>query len=169
MLLLLIWRHVDYYINARATSQTNAEAPGSKSNDKPGDLAVSQALVPRQALNESKSGWGSSLFSPFRRKAETSSPGPGASSVGMPLATSTMNTANGKSVLGVSALVGRGAAARTSDDIQADMFRAEAANALEPLLDKLEALQLVSFSTSQLIIATFSHGKYCQFTNSLIM
>lgn len=161
MLLLLIWRHVDYYINSRITSN---DAQGARPGDKPADLAASQAPRPASAagLNESKSGWGASLFSPFRRKADSPSPVPGAERptnsgpVGVPLGTSTAGGAGGvnaRSVLGVSALAGRGAgmggipgiAARTTEEVQAALFRAEAATALEPLLDRLEALQLVRF------------------------
>jgi hypothetical protein len=171
MLLLLIWRHVDFYINSRIT--TAVANNDARPNDKSTEFAASQTLRGNQALNESKSGWGSSLFSPFRRKADSSSPAPGAErpsnsgSVGVPLASSTVGGATGanaKSVLGVSALGGRGlgsTATRTSDEVQAALFRAEAATALEPLLDRLEALQLVRgpiFHFSVLFKHSFVHG-----------
>lgn len=150
MLLLLLWRHTDYYINAWTTSQpntTNANQPSTTTPNAANDLGQTA----RPASTDAKSGWGMSLFSPFRRKEATPSPG-----IGTPLGVSTAVGSGpagsrnlGRSVLTVSALGGRpGSSTKSSEEAQAEMFRADVAAVLEPVLDKLEGIQLVRFFQS---------------------
>ncbi len=142
MLLLLLWRHIDYYINARSQSTNNAAQP---STSIPNVNASANDLnqTARPALAESRSGWGMSLFAPFRRKEQTPSPG-----VGAPLGTSTVGSGPagsrnlGRSLLTVSALGGKGG--KSSEEAQAELFKADVAAALEPVLERLEGIQLVS-------------------------
>jgi hypothetical protein len=138
MLLLLLWRHIDYYINARSLNTNNAAQPSTTTPNADLDQAT------RPSLAESRSGWGMSLFAPFRRKEQTPSPG-----VGAPLGTtSTVGSGPagsrnlGRSLLTVSALGGKGG--KSSEEAQAELFKADVAAVLEPILERLEGIQLVS-------------------------
>jgi hypothetical protein len=153
ILLLLLWRHVDHYINAWAFNTT---APQKEAGSiKPLEEEFGQTVRP--ALAESRSGWGLSLFSPFRRKAE---PKHGAD--GAPLASSQLvatmghggeagKGVNSRSILTVSALGGRGVQTKSVEESQAEAFRMEVGAVLEPILDKLQSLQLVGAFTLPLL------------------
>jgi len=169
MLLLLLWRHADYYINGvEAESRAPVDGPSSKPNPANGanpEPDPSQAARPTDP-SESRSGWGISLFSPFRRKAEPAGPRGTAGSggtIGVPLASSTLGTGSGsygqktaggggglgRSVLTVSALGsgGRrmvGGRGGIEWGEEADVFKASLRAVLEPIFERLGSLQLVS-------------------------
>ncbi|KAG8809370.1 hypothetical protein FRC17_003476, partial [Serendipita sp. 399] len=170
-LLLLIWRHVDYFINHRSTP---AVEPGSEEQKTANGGELEQTARP--GLQESRSGWGMSLFSPFRRKADSPVPPTNIGGGGIPLGSTVLATSTfdrgapglgrgagegsggatsgskgakpgellGRSLLTVSALGGRPSASawKTTEEGQAEAFRAEARVVLEPVLDRLDGLQL---------------------------
>lgn len=155
MLLLLLWRHIDFYVNGGDVENESGQA------DQAGKPAQSPASEPdpsqtlRPAMTESRSGWGISLFSPFRRK-ESPSPASGSGNVGVPLGASSYGGASpagyggnpglGRSVLTVSALGGGGrkvGGMRGVEGREVDVFRATASTVLEPIFERLGSLQLL--------------------------
>ncbi|CAG7851075.1 SubName: Full=Uncharacterized protein {ECO:0000313/EMBL:CCA72196.1} [Serendipita indica DSM 11827] len=146
-LLLLVWRHVDYYINYRSTPAIDGPTePAPKANE----LGLSQTARPTPTPPpETRSGWGMSLFSPFRRRADSPAPGTGGTATSpaplgasVALANGTGRSQLGRSMLTVSALGGRAPTLRSTEDSQAEAFRVDVARVLEPLLDRLDELQL---------------------------
>jgi hypothetical protein len=154
MLLLLLWRHADYYINGTET-ETDATHEEQGNTNLPSGAGAEADLsqTARPALSESR-GWGISLFSPFRRKAE--SPAPSSGAIGVPLVSSTLgggsgaygqNSAGlGRSVLTVSALGSGGrrlGGARGPEGREAEIFKTTLGAVLEPVFERLGSLQLV--------------------------
>jgi hypothetical protein len=156
MLLLLLWRHADYYINGTET-ETDATREEQNNTNLPTGAGAEADLsrTARPALSESRSGWGISLFSPFRRKAD--SPAPSSGAIGVPLVSSTLgggsgayvqNSAGlGRSVLTVSALGSGGrrvGGTRGPEGQEAEVFKASLRAVVEPVFERLGSLQLVS-------------------------
>lgn len=149
MLLLLIWRHSDYYIHGW---EKQPERPSSPS----ADLATSMrktTLTPTEvpnatpALSESQGGWGFGLFSSLRRsKAEqpTAKAGRdmGASLLGASIVGA--GSINNRPGLGISTY-GRSALGKSPEERQADNFRVSVAALLIPTLETFEGIQFVSF------------------------
>ncbi|KAG8847887.1 hypothetical protein FRB91_011356, partial [Serendipita sp. 411] len=160
-LLLLIWRHVDYFINYRSAPVAEP-APEDQNGANGADLDKTA----RPNLQESRSGWGMSLFSPFRRKADSPAPTVGGQLLGSSvLAASTFPGGSGgdsggtggtgggaasksaraellgRSLLTVSALGGK-PSLKATEEGQAEAFRSDARVVLEPVLDRLDGLQL---------------------------
>lgn len=153
MLLLLLWRHVDYYINGADAENDGARDEHPSQGTHPTiDPDLSQTARP--TLNESKSGWGISLFSPFRRKADSPAPANNSGNIGVPLASSTFGTGQansglGRSVLTVSALGGgRRYGGVPNEGREAEVFRVNVGHVLEPIFERLGSLQLVSLFIS---------------------
>jgi hypothetical protein len=157
MLLLLLWRHADYYINGTETKTDDDQSKTTPPTGTGGDDDLSHTARP--ALLESRSGWGISLFSPFRRKAESPAPSNVGGTIGVPLATSMIEGTGaygqaggglGRSVLTVSALGSGGrrvGGTRGPEGREADTFKAGLSAVLEPVFERLGSLQLVSYTT----------------------